>query len=34
MSTSMAMPATAKRMWKPSEIAICDRAASRSSRRR
>ena len=30
MSRGMAIPATAKTMWKPSETAICVRAAVRS----
>src|SRR3954452_23864401 len=30
MSKGMAMPTTENRMWNPSEIAICDRAARRS----
>jgi hypothetical protein len=30
MSTGMAMPTIAKMMWKPSDMAICERAARRS----
>ena len=30
ISSGIAMPATANRMWKPSDIAICERAARRS----
>jgi hypothetical protein len=30
----MPMPTTAKRIWKPSETAICERAASKSDMRR
>src|SRR5689334_2884898 len=29
MSTGIAMPTIAKRMWKPSDMAICERAARR-----
>ena len=33
ISTGMPMPTTAKMMWKPSETAICERAAKRSDTR-